>query len=256
MNYYKRVLTDGEKAKLSNQVATGFTAYNFFKLFNKLIDRIQTNACILSQNDNQIELSELTFGDNHTCFHCDNYLNSVTKYSFYHPFCFELTIRLILNQYDNLHKEDNISARLKQILFSSADSHRHKGAIFLTYLSLRTKLNFIYSTIDDGSCYEDPEYMFLNTLNYKRFLETCEKYFNDWEFLKIEKDYKEINFINVPISLGCFLDFILSKSPCDILRISHLSNQNKNFIFQEFLTQIKSYDEKKQFIEYFLNKFC
>ena len=98
--------------------------------------------------------------------------------------------------------------------------------------------------------------MFVNTLNYKMLLETCEKYFNDWEFLKIDKENKVVNFINVPISLGCFLDFILSKSACDIYRISHLSHHNNNIIFHEFLNQIKSFDEKKQFIELFLNNFC
>ena len=197
--FYKRVLTDKEKTKLTNQVATGFTAYNFFKLFKKLIERIQSNACLVSQylNTNQIELSEWSFGGNHSCFKCNIYLNSVTNFSYFHPFCFELTIRLILDQYENLQKADNISARLKQIFNSSASSHKQKGSIFLTYLTLKAKMNFIYSSIDDGSCYEDPEFMFVNTLNYKMFLETCEKYFNDWEFLKIYKENKEINFINV-----------------------------------------------------------
>jgi hypothetical protein len=135
--FYKRVLTDKEKSKLSNQVATGFTAYNFFKLYKKLIDRIQSNACLVSQyiNTNQIELSEWSFGGNHSCFHCNNYLNSVTSFSYFHPFCFELTIHLILEQYETLQKDDNISARLKQIILSSADSHKQKGAIFLTYLT-------------------------------------------------------------------------------------------------------------------------
>ena len=60
--FYKRVLTDKEKTKLTNQVATGFTAYNFFKLFKKLIERIQSNACLVSQylntNQNELRLKE------------------------------------------------------------------------------------------------------------------------------------------------------------------------------------------------------
>jgi hypothetical protein len=206
-SFYKRVLTDKETSKLSNQVAAGFTAYNFFKLYKKLIDRIQSNACLVSQyiNTNQIELSEWSFGGNHSCFHCNNYFNSVTSFSYFQPFCFELTIHLILDQYQTLQKDDNISARLKQIIYS---------------------------------------------------LETTEKYLSDWEFLKIDNEYKEVNFINIPISLGCFLDFILSKSPCDIYRISHLSMQNRNIIFLDFLNQINSYNERKQFIVLFVNNFC
>jgi len=258
--FYNRVLTDKEKSKLSNQVATGFTAYNFFKLYKKLIDRIQSNACLVSQyiNANQIELSEWSFGGNHSCFHCNNYVNSVTSFSYFQPFCFELTIHLILDQYQTLQKDDNISTRLKQIIYSSADSHRQKGAIFLTYLTLKSKINLIYSMLDEGTSNDnfDPEYIFINTLNYKKFLETTEKYFNDWEFLKIDNEFKEVNFINIPISLGCFLDFILSKSPCDIYRISHLSLQNNNIIFLDFLNQIKAYNERKQFIVLFMNNFC